>query len=757
MTQTLKAEVRSITFQNSENGWTVARVVADGEPGLVTVVGVMPQVQPGERLEISGQWKEHPKFGRQLEVHVCQQLMPATENGIRRYLASGMVRGVGKVLAGRLVEAFGTEVLDILDTDPDRLLSVEGVGRKKLALIKESWDEQHEVRNLMLFLQSHDVPPTYAARIFQRYGGGAVNKLKDNPYELAYEIRGVGFRTADNMALRLGFSPDAPQRVEAAVIYSLFTASERGHLFLPQERLTPDTLELLAGARGPAPAQNGAYGPEPDSDFAPEEWGEPEDQGGVGRPEVLAAVRSLEERKRVIVEDLPEQDVRDAVYLMHFYRQEREIASRLYHLIEHPAPMDIAKIRSVMPRLESEDRIELSPEQREAVLGGCENKVFVITGGPGTGKTTITRILVKTLDEMRFKIKLAAPTGRAAKRMSEATGYPASTLHRLLQYSPDGGFAKCEDDKLKADAVVVDEASMLDVGLFLSLLRALPLTCRLILIGDVNQLPSVGPGNVLADVIESGTVPSAVLTRIYRQARESLIVVNAHRINSGQVPENPDPPRPDDDFFWVQRSSVEDIQAYILDLVTRRIPSAYGLDPRKDIQVLTPIHKGDLGTKVLNALLQERINPTGPEIRRGDTVYRRGDRVLQLKNDYDKDVFNGDLGWIEDVDPSEGEVLVDFDGRSVTYESFELDELAPAYAISVHKSQGSEYPAVVMPVVTQHYVMLERNLIYTGLTRARKLAVMIGPPRAMHIGLGRKDSRKRFTHLRYRLRGAINS
>ena len=357
---------------------------------------------------------------------------------------------------------------------------------------------------------------------------------------------------------------------------------------------------------------------------------------------------------------------------------------------------------------------------------------------------------------MRFKIKLAAPTGRAAKRMSEATGYPASTLHRLLQYSPDGGFAKSEDDKLKADAVVVDEASMLDVGLFLALLRALPLTCRLILIGDVNQLPSVGPGNVLADIIESGTVPSAVLTRIYRQARESLIVTNAHRINAGQVPENPEPPGPEHDFFWVRRTDALDIQRYILDLVTERIPAAYGLDPRRDIQVLTPIHKGDLGTKVLNTLLQERLNPTGREIKRGETVFREGDRVLQLKNDYDKDVFNGDLGWIEDVDPQLGEVLVDFDGRTVTYETFELDELAPAYAISVHKSQGSEYPAVVMPVVTQHYVMLERNLIYTGLTRARRLAVMVGQSRAMNIGLGRKDSRKRYTHLRYRLREAVN-
>ncbi|MBU1003250.1 MAG: ATP-dependent RecD-like DNA helicase [Proteobacteria bacterium] len=752
MSETLKAEVRNITFHNPSNGWTVARVQAEGGHGSVTVVGVMPEVHPGEMVELSGCWKEHPKFGRQFEVHVCQQMMPATENGINRYLASGLIKGVGKVMAGRLVEAFGTEVLEILDSDPERLLAVEGVGRKTLAKIKESWDSQHEVRNLMLFLQSHEVSPTHAARIYQRYGNSAVDKLKDNPYELAYEIRGIAFRTADNMALKLGFATDAPQRVEAAVLYALKMATDKGHVFLPFEKLVPGVLGLLAGGQ----TGNGDFN-SVEMEFPPDEedWA-CDEYVAIGPVQVEAAVGDLSVRKKVMVEDLSAQGIERAVYLMQYYRQETEIASRLYHLIEHPTPLDIKKIHTVMPRLEASDKIELSGEQREAVLGGCENKVFVITGGPGTGKTTITRIMVQCLDEMKFRIKLAAPTGRAAKRMAEATGFPASTLHRLLQYSPDGGFAKNEDDKLKADAVVVDEASMLDVSLFLALLRSLPLTCRLILIGDVNQLPSVGPGNILADVIDSQAVPSAVLTRIYRQAQESLIVTNAHRINNGQLPENPEPPGPEHDFFWIHRQEALDIQRYILELVTERIPAAYGLDPKRDIQVLTPIHKGELGTQVLNALLQERINPHGREVKRGNTIYRVGDRVLQLKNDYDKDVFNGDLGWIETVDPDQGEVLVNFEGRMVTYESFELDELAPAYAISVHKSQGSEYPAVVMPVVTQHYVMLERNLIYTGLTRAKRLAVMIGQPRAMNIGLGRKDSRKRYTHLRYRLQEAVN-
>ncbi|GAB6176467.1 ATP-dependent RecD-like DNA helicase [Desulfobaculum senezii] len=723
MSDTLKAEIKNIVFHNPSNGYLVARVVSEGQPGVITIVATMPEPHPGEMMTLHGQWKEHPRFGRQFQVETWEQVMPATLNGIRRYLGSGMVKGIGPVLATRLVDAFGKDVLDILENDPEKLLTVEGLGRKKLEAIKVSWDAQLEVRNLMIFLQSHNVPPTYAARIFKRYGNGAVAKLKENPYELAYEIRGVGFKTADSMALKLGFAETAPQRMEAAVIYALFSASEKGHLFLPVEKLIDAVDKLI---------------------------------GGVDPQCIEDAVSALEGRKRVAVESLPAQDVERAVYLMHFYRHEREIASRFLALCEHPTPMDLEKIRRLLPQLEVDEDIQLSSEQRDAVLGGCENKVFVVTGGPGTGKTTITRVMVRAMDKMGFKIKLAAPTGRAAKRMAEATGYPASTLHRMLQYQPDGGFAHNEEKKLKAQAVIIDEVSMLDTSLCLALLRALPLTCRLVLIGDVNQLPSVGPGNVLADILNSQSVPSARLTHIYRQAQESLIVTNAHRVNSGQLPECSPKPAPANDFFWVQQEDAARIQRLIVQLVTDRIPDMYGLDPMRDIQVLTPMHKGDLGTQTLNQILQEHVNPGEGGIRRGNHTFRKNDRVLQMRNNYDKDVFNGDLGWVKTIEPTRGEMLVDFEGHVVSYELKDIDELAPAFAVSVHKSQGSEYPAIIMPVVTQHYMLLQRNLIYTALTRAKRLAVLIGGRKAVQIGVSREDSNKRFTHLQYRIQEAFN-
>ncbi|WP_018125371.1 SF1B family DNA helicase RecD2 [Desulfovibrio oxyclinae] len=715
------AEVRSIVFQNEENGYTIARVTAKDEPGQITVTGTMGDISPGEVLDLRGKWKVHPKFGPQFEVRTFEQTRPATEQGVVRFLQTS-IKGVGEKTAQLLLETFGMGILDILDEDPERLLEVKGISKRKLNDIVESWSKQRTIKNLLVFLQSNGVPTTWAGKIFHLYGAQAEQKLRDNPYDLAYEIRGVGFRTADRMALKLGFPPDAPQRLEAAIIYTLFSRCERGgHLFISKDALLDEAARMMEGV-----------------DF----------------DKLETALYSLEEKKRVRIEDLPEQEVDEAVYLMHFYHYENEAAQRFYQLVSHPTPVSRDKIAEALPKVEETLGFSLSDEQREAVFEACGNKVFIITGGPGTGKTTITKAIVLTLKELGLKIKLAAPTGRAAKRLSEATGMGAQTLHRLLQYQPDGGFHYDQDQKLKADVLVVDEASMIDAQLCVAVLRALPHTCRLVYVGDVNQLPSVGPGNVLADMLNSERIPSARLSHIFRQAQESFIVVNAHRINNGQMPRQHPMPAPEADYYWIPQEDSAKVQKLILDSVCERIPEVYGMDPMRDVQVLTPMHKGDVGTQALNLALQERLNPfKGREVKRGNTSFRKGDRVLQLRNNYDKDVFNGDLGWVADLDPEDTELLVEFDdGNTVHLESSDLDDLSLAYAVSVHKSQGSEYPAVVMPVVTQHYIMLQRNLLYTGLTRARSLALMIGSDKALKLGLNNVTSGKRGTNLSFRLR-----
>ena len=722
MSDTLTGEVRTVVYHNEENGYIVARVASKDEPSHITVVGVLGSLTPGESVELHGRWKQHPKFGRQFEADFYERVRPATEAGVIRFLKSSSIKGIGESIATEMVKEFGIDVLDILDDEPEKLLKIKGISKKKLEGIKESWSSQRDIKNLILFLHSHEVPPTYAVKIFNLYGTKAVTKISENPYELAYEIRGIGFKTADTMALKLGFAPDSPQRIEAALIYSLFSASERGgHMFTPKVKLIEDVAKML---------------------------------GGVDLDLINEGILSLEERKRVRVENLPEQNIDEAVFLMHFYRFEREICKRLHGLISHPSPVSREKVEETLPEVESELGFELSDEQREAVFEACVNKFFIITGGPGTGKTTITRAVVMTLKELGLKIKLAAPTGRAAKRLSEATGKRATTIHRMLQFTPeDGGFYYNEDQKLKADVLVVDEASMLDAQLCLAVLRAVPLTCRVIFVGDVNQLPSVGPGNVLSDLLDSGQVQSAVLNHIFRQAQESYIVVNAHRINDGQFPQPHPEEAPEADFYWIPQESTQKVQDMIVQTVCERIPERYGLDPMTDVQVLTPMHKGDVGTQKLNALLQDKLNPgNGKGLKRGFVEYRVGDRVLQLRNNYDKEVFNGDLGRVMYINTEDNELTAEFDGNIVHYELAELDELTLAYAVSVHKSQGSEYPAVVMPIVSQHYMLLQRNLLYTGLTRARKLAVLIGSKRAFNIGLNNVTAGKRFTNLRHRIK-----
>ena len=716
------AEVQSVIYHNKENGYAIARVRVKDEPGQVSIVGTMGELVAGSTLDLTGKWTVHPKFGRQFEVVSFEEARPATENGVIRFLQSS-IKGVGEKTATLIVEEFGVGVLDLLDDEPERLLKIKGISKKKLVDIVESWSRQREIKNLLVFLQTHGVPTTFAGKIFHLYGAQAEKKLRDNPYDLAYEIRGVGFRTADLMAMKLGFAPDCAQRLEAAMVYHMFTYCERGgHMFIPKDKLMEDVARMLDT-----------------TDF----------------DKLELALYSLEEKKRIRLENLVEQGIADAVYLMHFYHYENESTQRLYQLVSHPTPVSRKKIDKTLPLVEDDLGFKLSEEQRRAVFDACSNKVFIITGGPGTGKTTITKAITLTLRKLGLKIKQAAPTGRAAKRMAEATGHSAQTVHRLLQYQPDGGFHYCEDQKLKADVLIVDEASMVDAHLFVSILRSLPHTCRLILVGDVNQLPSVGPGNILGDLINSHRIPCAVLTHIFRQAQESFIVVNAHRINQGQFPRQHPCQAPEADFFWIPQSNTTKVQKLILDSVCERIPTRYDLDPLRDIQVLTPMHKGEVGTQALNVALQERLNPPGPgvrEIKRKFATFREGDRVIQLKNNYDKEVFNGDLGWILEADPDEQELYIEFDGNFVHFESSELDELGLAYAVSVHKSQGSEYPAVVMPVVTQHFMLLQRNLLYTGLTRARELAVLIGSEKAFQIGLDNATAGRRSTHLSYRLR-----
>jgi exodeoxyribonuclease V alpha subunit len=576
---TLQGEVVTVVYHNPENGYVIARVDSPSEPGQINVVGLLGDVAPGESLRLAGDWVEHPKFGRQFKAESCEHLMPASLNGIRRFLGSGAVKGIGEKTADRLISRFGSQVLDIMDSDPERLLEVEGIGAAKLKTIVSSWQEKREVRGLMLFLQTHGVATTFAHRIFRHYGVSAVQRLRANPYDLAYDIHGIGFRTADEVALKLGFAEDAPQRLEAGVEYCLRqTADGAGHMFLPRPVLAEEAAKLL-----------GCH----DLELIEEQ------------------IDALALRKRLVTEPLPEKGVAEAVFLSYFYRTEREIASRLRGLLDHVSRIDPDKISKAVAREEERQSLTLSQEQREAVESACGHKVSIITGGPGTGKTTITRVVVRALKALGLKISLAAPTGRAAKRLAEATGFTATTLHRLLRYQPATGFEFNEEKKLSADVMVVDEVSMLDCGLCLSLLRALPLTCRLVFVGDENQLPSVGAGNVLGDMIESGVIPAVRLTHIYRQARESMIVVNAHRINEGEFPLGSPHAPPKADFFWVEKEDLRELQALILRMVCERIPEAYGLDPMSDVQVLTPMHKGEVGTIALNTLLQERLNPGG--------------------------------------------------------------------------------------------------------------------------------------------------
>jgi exodeoxyribonuclease V alpha subunit len=714
----LEGVLERVVFSNEENAWSVVRVQVAGYRDLVTAVGNLLGVQPGENLRLTGGWITDPKYGRQFRVSSYATVTPATVNGIEKYLGSGLIRGIGKVMAARMAAAFGLATLDVIENHPERLTEVEGIGPKRRKEIVRAWEEQREIKEVMIFLQSHGVSTHYAIKIYKAYGAQATNLVRENPYRLANDIHGIGFKSADKIAAALGIPPDAPQRIEAGTLYLLGQGGDRGHLYLPRPALIEEAEKLL----------------------------------GSTAAQVETAVAALAEMEQIVVEELT-GSADPAIYLKSLHAAEVGVAARVRTLLIQPMlPMEIDLDRA-LDWFEKAEKIALARQQRQAIRAGLTRKMLVITGGPGTGKTTLVRGIVKILDRKGQRVLLAAPTGRAAKRLAEATGAEATTLHRLLEFNPQTRqFDRNREHPLSCDLLIVDEASMLDTVLAYHVLKAVPDHGRLILVGDVDQLPSVGPGRVLGDMIRSEAVEVVRLTEIFRQAERSLIVVNAHRVNQGSMPilESVDS---DGDFFFIERKEPAEIVETLAQLVSKRIPGKFGFNPVDQIQVLTPMNRGPLGTDNLNAVLRDLLNPDGVTVTRGGHSLRVGDKVMQVRNNYDLEVFNGDIGRVKAIDEVEQIVTVAVDNREVVYDFGSIDELTLAYACSIHKSQGSEYPCVVIPLHTTHYVMLQRNLLYTALTRAKRLAILVGEERALRVAVGNKRVRPRFTRLAERLAG----
>ena len=716
----LEAALDHFVYRNEDDGWSVVRLAVPGKTKTVTAVGNFLGVQPGESLKLTGNWVRDPKYGRQFKATSFESVLPGTLEGIEKYLGSGLIKGIGKVMAERLVKHFGKRTLEVIERKSKRLTEVEGIGKVRARLIRESWAEQREIKEVMIFLQSYSVSTAFAIRIYKKYGNDAVRLVRENPYRLANDFHGIGFKTADRIAKSLGVEPDSPRRAEAGTFYSLGEASDEGHVYVPRLELVTRTAEML----------------------------------GVDDDVVTAAVEaaSTGANPRLVVEPgVHEGD--DAVFLRALHAREAESAKLLRRLLDAPLKPVSIDVPRALAWFEEQQQIRLAENQNKAISRALTGKVLVITGGPGTGKTTLVRGVISILEKKDRRILLCAPTGRAAQRMQEATGRESKTVHRLLKFNPRSfGFDHNLENPLPADVLIVDEVSMVDIALFHSILSALPPHCQLILVGDTDQLPSVGPGSVLRDLIDCGAVEVARLTEIFRQARESHIVVNAHLINKGQVP-NLDVGGDDLDFFYIERDEPEEALATILELVARRIPQRFRLDPLDDIQVLAPMHRGTIGAANLNSELQRLLNPEGVPVGSGARGFRIGDKVMQVRNNYDLNVYNGDIGRIIMTDEKSREVTVRFDSRLVRYDALDLDELVLAYACSVHKSQGSEYPAVVIPLHTQHYLMLQRNLLYTGITRGKQLVVLVGSRRAVNIAVKNDRIRKRWTRLADRLRG----
>jgi len=726
--ETIQGVVERLTYHSSESGYSVARLKAPGDRDLVTIVGSFPNIQPGQTLQLTGFWKDHPKFGPQFTVTQYRETKPATITGIEKYLGSGLIKGVGPVTAKRIVAHFGLETLDIIETQIDRLIEVPGIAKKRVKMIQTTWATQRVIKDVMIFLQGHGVSTTYAVKIYKQYKDDAITVVEKNPYQLATDIYGIGFITADTIARNLGVAPDSEFRYRAGITHVLGEAAEDGgHCFLPRAELVEQVVKRLTLA-----------------DHTPES-------------QVIAdIVWQMGLENQIVVQGHHEHEF--ICYQPSFFISEQNLTSRLATLLSRPLSVEPARVSAWIDRYTAATGIQLSPQQRQAVEMAASERVLVLTGGPGVGKTFVTRTIVALWKAMGKSIALASPTGRAAQRLSEMTGREAKTIHRLLEFDPRSmSFQRHSDNPIPATAIVVDEASMVDLFLGHSLLKAVPLDAQLLLVGDRDQLPSVGPGNVLGDLMNSGRVPVVRLTQVFRQAQASMIVSNAHRINLGEYPmlESVSSTPASDCLWWGAPEPENGVQA-IEELITDLIPS-WGFNPATDLQVLCPMTRGDVGTRNLNTVLQQIINPPGAnqaEIVRGGITLRVGDRVIQKQNDYNREVFNGDMGVIKSIDLEEQEVTVQFAERQVSYDYADLDEITLAWSVTVHKAQGSEYPVVILPIYMQSFIMLSRNLLYTGLTRAKKLAILIGPKKAIGLAVRQVKDQQRYTLLAQRLANA---
>jgi exodeoxyribonuclease V alpha subunit len=701
--------VERITYKNEETGFSVIKIKSRGFSELVTVVGNLAAVNVGASIKLKGKWRYDSKYGRQFNVVEYKETVPATIAGIEKYLGSGLIKGIGPVYARRIVNYFKEDTLQVIEEEPDRLINVDGIGQKRVDMIKKAWEEQKEIKNVMLFLQSNGVSTAYAVKIYKTYGNQSINIVKSNPFRLADDIWGIGFKTADKIARQLGFDKNSYERCRSGIIYVLNELSNDGHCYATREQLISEAVKILE----------------------------------LEEELIESTINRMTEEKSVIL------DENNTIYLPPFYYSEIGTQKRIREILAKKPDKTVINIDQLVTEIKQEYNIEYDDVQLDAIKTSAVSKFMVLTGGPGTGKTTTTLAIIKVFQKMGRKVLLAAPTGRAAKRMSETTGMEAKTIHRLLEYKPPEGYQKNADNLLECDALIIDETSMVDIILMYNLLKAINDDTIVVLVGDVDQLPSVGPGNVLKDIIDSGVVDVVRLTRIFRQALGSAIVRNAHRINKGKMPNLRN--NRNSDFFFIEEDQPEKIVETIRDLCARRLPEYYKVDPISDIQVLCPMQRGETGAQNMNIVLQEALNPTSFTIKYGGMTYRLNDKVMQIKNNYDKNVFNGDIGTIVKIDNEDKTLVISFDENDVDYDATELDEIMLAYATTVHKSQGSEYKIVIAPFTMQHYMMLQRNLLYTCITRAKDVFVLVGSKKAIGIAISSNKIQQRNTMLSWRL------